>query len=399
MSEGGSGEAHEGTVLVEWFRRRQPEMLRLLGRLIEMESKSGEEAALVRLAEAVVDDLRPLAAGGGEVALLPAPGAGAHLRARFPATADDRSAEEPPREILVIGHLDTVWPMGTLQRKPFEVTADGRVLGPGVFDMKAGVTILLESLAALRALSLGTKRPMTVLLTCDEEVGSRTSRQLVEEEARRAAVALVLEPPVPGGIVKTGRKGIATFQVRAIGRASHAGLDPRQGINAIVELAHQVVALQALNDDARDVTVSTGLIKGGVALNVVPPEAEAKVDVRFWGAEDGARVVAAIEQLRPVLPGAELQISGGINRPAMTRSAANLALFETARRLAGEVGLDLREQAVGGGSDGNFTAALGVPTLDGLGVDGAGAHAEHEHILLADLAPRAALLTRLLQTL
>jgi glutamate carboxypeptidase len=265
--------------------------------------------------------------------------------------------------------------------------------------MKAGVTILLESLSAIRALSLRTKRSVTVLLTCDEEVGSRTSRRLVEEEAGRAALALVLEPPLSGGIVKTGRKGVATFVVRAIGRAAHAGLDPHQGINANVELAHQVVALHALNDEAREVTVSTGLIKGGVALNVIPPEAEAKVDVRFWEAGDGERVVAAIQQLRPVLLGAELQISGGINRPAMPRSAANLDLFATARRLAAEVGLDLREQAVGGGSDGNFTAALGVPTLDGLGVDGGGAHAEHEHILLADMAPRAALLTRLLQTL
>ena len=396
MSEGRSGEAREGTALVEWFRGREPEMIELLGRLVAMESKSGEEAALVRLAEEVADRLRPLAAGGGEVTLLPEPGVGAHLRARVPAMGTDRRSDG---EILVIGHLDTVWPLGTLQRKPFAVTDDGRIVGPGVFDMKAGVTILLESLAAIRALSLGTKRPVTVLLTCDEEVGSRTSRRLVEEEARRAALALVLEPPLSGGIVKTGRKGVATFAVRAIGRASHAGLDPRKGINAIVELAHQVVALQALNDDAREVTVSTGLIKGGVALNVVPPEAEARVDVRFWGAEDGERVVAAIQELRPVLPGAELQITGGINRPAMPRSAANLDLFETARRLAGELGLDLREQAVGGGSDGNFTAALGVPTLDGLGVDGAGAHAEHEHILLADLAPRAALLTRLLQTL
>ncbi len=401
MSDGGwqgsqGGVSIEGAALVEWFRGREPEMIQLLGRLVERESKSGEEAALVRLAEEVADWLRPLASDGGEVTLLPEPGVGAHLRARFPATgADERSAGQ----ILVIGHLDTVWPLGTLQRKPFAVTDDGRIVGPGVFDMKAGVTILLESLAAIRALSLGTKRPVTVLLTCDEEVGSRTSRRLVEEEARRAAVALVLEPPLSGGIVKTGRKGVATFVVRTIGRAAHAGLDPHQGINANVELAHQIVALHALNDQAREVTVSTGLIKGGVALNVIPPEAEAKVDVRFWEAEDGKRVVEAIQQLRPVLPGAELQISGGINRPAMPRSAANLDLFATARRLAEEVGLDLREQAVGGGSDGNFTAALGVPTLDGLGVDGAGAHAEHEHILLADLAPRAALLTRLLQTL
>jgi glutamate carboxypeptidase len=384
-----------GAALVGWFQERESEMLGVLRRLVEQESKSGEEAALGQLAEEVAGWLRPL----GEVTLLPEPGVGPHLRARIPARRAEASADASGKEILVIGHLDTVWPLGTLQRKPYEERADGRIYGPGVFDMKAGITILLASLRALRDLSWGTRRPVTILLTCDEEVGSRTSRRLVEEAAQRAAVALVLEPPLPGGIVKTGRKGIATFGLRAIGRASHAGLDPRRGINAIVELAHQILEIHALNDDTRGVTTSVGLVQGGVALNVVPAEAEAKIDARFWLPEDGARLVESIRGLAPALPGAKLEVRGGINRPAMPRSPENLALFEKAKEQAHWLGIDLREEAVGGGSDGNFTAALGVPTLDGLGVDGDGAHAEHEHILRADLAPRAALLTQLLRTL
>jgi glutamate carboxypeptidase len=238
-----------------------------------------------------------------------------------------------------------------------------------------------------------------LLLTCDEEIGSKTSRPLVEEEAKRAAAALVLEPPVTGGVVKTGRKGIGVFNIRAIGRAAHAGLDPRKGVNAIVELSHQVVRLAAMNDHERGVTVSVGLMNGGSALNVVPAEATAKADVRFWTPEDGERIVDEIRGLNPVLEEAQLEITGGINRPPMPRSEKNIALYEHAKALAAEIGFDLKDTVVGGGSDGNFTAAMGVPTLDGLGVDGAGAHADHEHIIVSDLPRRAMLLTRLMQTI
>jgi len=208
----------------------------------------------------------------------------------------------------------------------------------------------------------------------------------------------VLEPPISGGVVKTGRKGIGVFNLRAVGRAAHAGLDPRQGVNAIVELSHQVLRLAALNDYERGVTVSVGLVNGGSALNVVPAEATAKADVRFWTPEDGDRVVNEIRGLKPFLEGAQLEITGGINRPPMPRSQKNIALYEHARTLAAEIGFDLKDAVVGGGSDGNFTAALGVPTLDGLGVDGSGAHADHEHIIVSDIPRRAALLTRLMQT-
>ncbi len=376
--------------LLAHYASRQAAILEFIRRLVERETKSREEAPLTEIADFVAGPLREL---GGRIEQTPQPGFGTHLRARFDFGHDLRE----PR-VLVIGHLDTVWPIGTLARMPFRVTDDGRAHGPGIFDMKSGISILIDALRTIVTEKLATRRPVTVLLTCDEEIGSRTSRPLVEEEARGAAAALVLEPPITGGVVKTGRKGIGTFTVRAQGRAAHAGLDPEKGINAIVELAHQTLRLAALNDYERGISVSAGVVEGGTALNVVPALAEARFDVRFWQPEDGERLVAEIRGLSPALPGAELEILGGINRPPMPRSENNIALFEHARDLAAELGFDLRDAVVGGGSDGNFTAAMGVPTLDGLGVDGAGAHADHEHILLADLPRRAALLTRLLQT-
>ncbi len=372
------------------FNARQEAILSAIRALVEHESKSRAEGPLNELADFVAAQLRDL---GGGVELIAEPGYGTHLRARFDFGHDTR---EP--HLLVIGHLDTVWPLGTLARLPFRITPEGHAHGPGIFDMKSGIAILLEAIRTIRQQELATKRPLTVLLTCDEEIGSKTSRPLVEEEAQNAAAALVLEPPVTGGIVKTGRKGIGTFTIRALGRAAHAGLDPAKGVNAIVELAHQTVRLAALNNYEQGVTVSVGIVNGGTGINVVPAEAEAKVDVRFWTPEDGEQVVNAIRGLTPTLAEAQLEITGGVNRPPMPRSERNIALFEHARELAAEIGFALEDTVVGGGSDGNFTAALGVPTLDGLGVDGAGAHAEHEHILISDIPRRAALLTRLLQT-
>lgn len=372
------------------FNARQEAILSAIRALVEHESKSRAEGPLNELADFVAAQLRDL---GGGVELIAEPGYGTHLRARFDFGHDTR---EP--HLLVIGHLDTVWPLGTLARLPFRITPEGHAHGPGIFDMKSGIAILLEAIRTIRQQELATKRPLTVLLTCDEEIGSKTSRPLVEEEALNAAAALVLEPPVTGGIVKTGRKGIGTFTIRALGRAAHAGLDPAKGVNAIVELAHQTVRLAALNNYEQGVTVSVGIVNGGTGINVVPAEAEAKVDVRFWTPEDGEQVVNAIRGLTPTLAEAQLEITGGVNRPPMPRSERNIALFEHARELAAEIGFALEDTVVGGGSDGNFTAALGVPTLDGLGVDGAGAHAEHEHILISDIPRRAALLTRLLQT-
>lgn len=376
--------------LLNHFSARQQAILNAIRLLVEQETTSREESRLNQIADSVAAKFGEL---GGEIELTHQPGYGTHLRARFNFGHDPAM----PR-LLVIGHLDTVWPVGTLERMPFRVTPEGAAHGPGIFDMKSGVVLITESLNAIRAFGLQTQRPITVLLTCDEEIGSKISRSLVEEEAGRAAAALVLEPPAPGGVVKTGRKGIGVFNIRAIGRAAHAGLDPRKGVNAIVELSHQVVKLAAMNDHDRGVTVSVGLMNGGTALNVVPAEATAKADVRFWTPEDGEQIVNQIRGLMPVLADAQLEITGGINRPPMPRSEKNVALYEMAKALAAEIGFDLKDTIVGGGSDGNYTAAMGVPTLDGLGVDGAGAHADHEHIIVSDIPRRAALLTRLMQT-
>jgi len=369
---------------------RQESILDLIRDLVERESKSRQESFLNEIAHFVARQLEMV---GGEVELIEESGLGTILRANFDYRHDPMS-----RRLLVLGHLDTVWPIGTIDKIPFQVTADGRATGPGIFDMKAGIAIAIEALRTIDELRLETERPITVLLTCDEEIGSGTSRPLIEEEAKRAAAVLVLEPPVTGGIVKTGRKGIATFTVRAFGRAAHSGLDPDKGVNAIVELAYQTQRIMALNDYLHGITVNVGMFNGGTAINVVPAEATAKIDVRFWSAQEGEKTIAAIRNLTPVHPESRLEIKGGINRPPMPRSEKNIALFEHARGLASELGFELRDQIVGGGSDGNFTAALGVPTLDGLGVDGGGAHAENEHIIVSDIPRRAALLTRLMQT-
>ena len=376
--------------MLNHFRALQASILDSIRVLVERETTSREEARLNEIAGFVASQLSDL---GGQIELTPQPGYGTHLRARF-----DFGHDLSEEQVLVIGHLDTVWPVGTLDRMPFRLTPEGAAHGPGVFDMKSGIAIAVRALNAIRTLGLQTKRPVTLLLTCDEEIGSKTSRSLVEEEAKRSAAALVLEPPITGGMVKTGRKGIGVFGVRAIGRAAHAGLDPRKGINANVELAHQVLRLAEMNDHERGATVSVGVMNGGTTINVVPAEASAKVDVRFWTPEDGERIVSEIRSLQPVLAEAQLEITGGINRPPMPRSEKNIALYEHARDLAAELGFELNDAVVGGGSDGNFTAAMGVPTLDGLGVDGAGAHADHEHIIVSDIPRRAALLTRLMQT-
>jgi glutamate carboxypeptidase len=376
--------------LLHHLNMRKEGILNLIRDLVERESTSREESYLNDLAHFVARQLEMV---GGEVDLIEQSGFGTHLRAEF-----DFQHEPEARRILVIGHLDTVWPIGTIDKIPFQVAANGRATGPGIFDMKSGIAIAIEALRAIDELRLKTQRPITVLLTCDEEIGSGSSRSLIEQEAKRAEAALVLEPPLTGGIVKTGRKGIATFTVRALGRAAHSGLDPDKGVNAIVELAYQTQRIMALNDYVHGITVNVGMFNGGTAINVVPAEATAKIDVRFWTPSEGEKTINAIRRLTPVHPESRLEITGGINRPPMPRTEKNIALFEHARGLAEEIGFELRDQVVGGGSDGNFTAALGVPTLDGLGVDGGGAHAANEHIFVNDIPRRAALLTRLMQT-
>jgi glutamate carboxypeptidase len=362
--------------------------LERLRRLVELESPSADEAGLRAVAG---DFAAELAATGAEVDTIDIEGLGEHVIGRL---SGDASESKP---VLILGHLDTVHPVGTFD-PPFRV-ADGRAYGPGTFDMKGGMACMLEALARLREAGIRPRRPVVVLATCDEETGSATSRTLIEELGRAAHAVLVPEPPLPGGLAKTRRKGVAGYRIDVRGRASHAGLAPDDGVNAIIELAHQVLAASDLADPGAGTTVSVGIAGGGTATNVVPAEAWARVDVRFTAAAEADRVDAAIRALRPVSPGARLAISGGVNRPPMERTEGIAALYDHARALAAEDGWELGEGLSGGASDGSFTAGIGIPTLDGIGPDGAGAHAADEHVRIDDLHRRVRLYGRLLETL
>lgn len=359
-----------------------------LRRLVELESPSSDEAGLRAVAGWLASELAGL---GGEVDTVDVDGVGEHLVCRV----EGRQPELEP--VVVLGHLDTVHPAGTFD--PVFRVEEGRAIGPGVFDMKGGWACLLETLSVLRRAGSAPRRPLVLLATCDEETGSGSSRSLIEDTARGARAVLVPEPPLPGGAAKTRRKGIGWYRLDVTGRAAHAGVDPESGVNALVELAHQILAVTGLADPAAGTTISVGEAGGGTASNVVPAAAWAVVDVRFATAAEGDRVDAAIRSLRPRDRQASLRISGGVNRPPVERTAANAALYQTARALAAEQGWDLGEGATGGGSDGSFTAGMGVPTLDGIGPAGGGAHARTEHVLLDDLPRRVVLYGRLLEAL
>jgi glutamate carboxypeptidase len=385
---------NDGPMLQAFFRDNGQELLDFIRWLVEQESMTGGAEALTALARQIAE---PLTDSGATVELPSDPNFGTTLIARF-GHRDVPGEEADSRQLLVVGHLDTVWPPGTLGARPFRIE-DGRAYGPGIFDMKAGVAVCIFAMRALRAMGRPTRRPVTLILACDEEGGSYFSRELIEAEARSARAALVFEPPIPGGRIKTGRKGVGQFELTVRGRPAHAGNDPQAGINAITELAHQVLAINLLNDYKRGTTLNVGVARGGVLSTVVPAEAEASIDLRFETVEEGRRAAEALADLKPVLDGAILEIRGGINRPPMVRTQEVGKLFEHARGLAAEFGLDLKEGSVGGGSDGNFIAALGVPVLDGLGVDGAGAHAHHEHIIIDDISRCASLAARLIETI
>jgi len=310
------------------------------------------------------------------------------------AIADWPGLDAGAGRILLLLHLDTVWPIGTLDRMPIR-EENGRLYGPGVYDMKASVAIGWLAVHALRDLGQTPRRPIRFLFTGDEEIGSDAAVELIRTEARQSAVVLVMEPALPGGEVKTSRKGVGDFKVIAHGRSSHAGGNHEKGLNAIEELAHHILTLQRLTDYERGTTVNVGVIHGGTRSNVVPERAEIEVDFRVATMAEAERIAQVLQSLKPVLPGARLEVTGGLNRPPMERNATMIATFEKARRIAAGLGIDLQEGSTGGGSDGNFTAALGVPTLDGLGALGDGAHALHEHVVIDSIAQRAALLAAL----
>jgi glutamate carboxypeptidase len=358
------------------------ETLTLLEQLAALESPSTEKAAVDACQRFVAERLRTF---GAEVQTMPQTTTGDHTLATWRTGTDDS------HQFLVLCHLDTVWPIGTLAHMPIH-EADGKLYGPGIYDMKAGSAIVLTALRTIKEAGSTPKHPIQLLFTSDEEIGSVTSRALIESEARKSTLVLVMEPAMRGGQLKTFRKGVGQFNIVARGRSAHAGVDHEQGVNAIEELAHQIVRLQKMTDYAQGTTVNVGVIKGGTASNVVPERASMEVDFRVSKVAETDRIVSAIQNLTPALKGARLEISGGLNRPPMERTPLMVATFEQVRRLGESIGLKLEEGSTGGASDANFTAALGIPTLDGLGALGDGAHAAHEHIVIGSLADRAALL-------
>jgi glutamate carboxypeptidase len=381
-----------GPAILAWLRQRTGEISALLERLAAAESPSLAPEAQREAFEILAGELEET---GFDVERLAGIEVGDHLLARPRArewAADPGNG--PPQ--LLLGHLDTVWPLGTIERMPLR-TEEGRLYGPGVFDMKGGLAQMLFALRALREHDLGAGLAPVVLVNSDEEIGSIESRAHIERLAAEAARAFVLEPSFgPSGSLKTGRKGIGEFTISVTGVASHAGLDPRIGASAILELSHQVQVLFELNDPERGTTVNVGQIDGGSRTNVVAPAARAVAEVRVASAEEAVRIEAAIRGLEPVGEATSLQVEGGFGRPPLTPTARNRALFDRARAAAEALGIPLQEAAVGGASDGNFTS-VHTATLDGLGAVGDGAHAEHEHVLLARLPERAALLAMLVR--
>ena len=372
-----------------YFRKQQNQIVDTIQQLVEIESPSDVKAAVDRLGTVLASRFGEL---GGKVRVHRVEKFGNHLEIRF--KAGSRGEQKP---VLLLGHIDTVYPIGTISKMPFRVSKR-RLFGPGVLDMKGGIALALHVAEALLAWSKGKlPRPVTLFLVSDEEVGSHSSRPLTEKLARESAAVLVLEPAAGlNGDVKTSRKGVGDFELTVHGKAAHAGLDFQKGHSAVVELAHQILAISKLVDPARSITVNVGKIKGGTRVNVVPAEASASIDVRIASQPDGIEVERKLRALKPVNPNCRLGLTGGMNRPPMERAPGVAALYEQAKAIARAIGWELDEAAVGGGSDGNFTAALGIPTLDGLGVVGEGAHAEHESILISELPRRAVLLANLI---
>ncbi len=363
-------------------------MVRTLARYVRAESPSFDKAAVDGLGRVVAADWRRLRA---RVTFLPQKNRGNHLRAELWL-----GRGRPARQILILGHLDTVYDLGEIKKMPYQVRR-GRASGPGALDMKSGLVIALFAAAALRDARLGPRKRLVFLWTSDEEIGSRTSRRAIEREAVRSDAVLVLEPGTGrAGRLKTARKGVGEMELHVIGRASHAGVAPQAGINAVHELALQLARIARFNDPRRGITVNADVVTGGTRANVIAGRASAWIDLRVTHAADAARLHRKFRALRPVLRGAKLQIRGGMDRPPMVRTGAVVRLFRQAQAVARELGWRAEESFSGGGSDANFTAALGIPTLDGLGGVGAGAHTPGEFVFVDSLPRRAALLAGLL---
>jgi len=376
--------------LLEWLRPREAEMSRLLGKFVRAESPSVDKAAVDRFGKIVAAEWRRR---GARVTVLRRSERGNHVRAEW-----NPAGSRAKGQILVLGHMDTVYGIGTLARMPFRLSR-GRAYGPGAFDMKGGLAVALFAVDALVAAGLKPEKRIVFLWTSDEEIGSGSSRAVIEREARRSDAVLVLEPSLGlHGRVKTGRKGVGEIEIVATGRAAHAGLNPEDGVNAIEEIALQIARVSRWNEPRRGITVNAGVIEGGTRSNVIPERARVVMDVRAIRADDLRALERRFRALRPILRGAKLEVRGGFTRPPMERRHC-AALYAKARAHAKEMGVTLGEAFVGGASDGNFTAALGVPTLDGLGAIGEGAHSPGENIVLRALAERSALVAGLLSSI
>jgi glutamate carboxypeptidase len=380
------------TALDAYFRRRQADILAFTRALVEVESPSGDETGSRAMVSLLATEARTI----GPVTTIDRISSshyGEHLRLKAFDQSDGNT-----KPVVILGHTDTVHPRGSLAQRPWRVEGN-RAYGPGIFDMKANCALAIESIRACASLSISPRRPLVLLLTCDEERGSARGRSLVEAEAEQSQAVLVLEPPASGGRVKTGRKGTGSFTLEVHGCAAHAGLEPEKGASAILEMARQIQRLHELNKTGGGISVNVGVMRGGTVANVVPAEAWAEIDIRFSTKQESERVEEFFRTLQPFDSRVELVVRGEINRPPLERGDGVLALYQHARSIAATFGYDLGEAQVGGASDGNFAAAVGAPVLDGLGLDGDGAHAIHEHILIDDIPKRGALLAALMATL
>jgi len=376
--------------ILSYIQSRQPEIIGLIRRFVECESPSDTPEAVNRFVELVSDTVAPFAkvktTGGGAY--------GRQLVCEMSLPGRKKSGQ-----ILALGHSDTVWPMGTLRNMPFR-EANGRLWGPGVLDMKAGIAFFIFAVRALRELDIPVPSKVLLQVNSDEEVGSEGSRALTEKNAARSKAVLVLEPGTGlTGKLKTARKGVGVFTVTVRGRAAHAGVDFSNGASAVVELARQIDRIAGFTHLASGITVNPGVIAGGTRTNVIAAEARAEVDIRVVRLRDAPALEKRFRALKPFDNRCSIEVTGGLNRPPMERSAGIVRLFRTAQKLARELGVEIEESLTGGGSDGNFTAGLGIPTLDGLGAVGEGAHAANESLLVDRIADRTALLAKLLTAL
>ena len=374
-----------------YFEARREQIVKTIREFVEIESPSDNKAAADRMGAFLAGSFEAV---GGRATVHHSKDFADSVQIDFPGRDPALKKIKP---VLLLGHFDTVYPLGALATMPC-LTVDDRLHGPGVLDMKSGIALMLYAIAALQTWHTGLPRPVTVFLVSDEEVGSYSSREITEALAKESAAVLVLEPAGPRGAVKTARKGVGQYTLKVKGLAAHAGLDPGKGHSAIVELARQITAISKLNNLQQGLSVNPGVIRGGTRTNVIAAEATVEIDVRITHAKQAAALDRKLRALKPFDKRCKLSIEGGINRMPMERNAGVAALYKKAQAIAKQIDWKLEEAAVGGGSDGNFTAGMGIPTLDGMGGSGQGAHAVHEHIVISELPRRALLLAGMIES-